>query len=370
MHLAYCSDTEAFSRDQLRDKAWSYRFPGSGWLTCLYQLADEAGMDVVSGDVALAHVAAHKWNAQDVHVIQEMTSAVASKLLDAGAIPFLITCLEAPLYAPFFYDQVERVADNFRYSLGFGFAQGEYGTASRINLPFRFPSFYLTDMRELRTWEDRKKVVLVAANKYRSKRIYRPGRLSLMSMLRQAKSAGWQCISPAYRLALVASLHDQRLAAIEHFAAHHDLALYGSGWDDLKALPASWGDRLQGVLNDQYQGICQNKLETISLYRYAVSYENMILPGYVTEKIIDCFVAGTVPLYLGAPDVDTLIPAQSFIDMRNFESFTQLDAAMAAMQERDAITMITAGRDYLRTEIGMLHSYEGFASNVVRLATT
>lgn len=369
MHLVFCSDIEAFNKDQLHDKQWSYRFPGSGWITCLYHMAPESGFDVASGDVAIANIGSNKWNAKDVYVIQEMNSTEATKLLDLGAIPFLITCLEAPLYAPFFYDKICRTAENFKFSLGFGFSDGQCGTAgSKKNLQFRFPSFYLDDMQEIHPWNGRKKLVLVAANKYRANRIYIPNRRSLINVLRQLKSLSWQIISPAYRKALAASLHDQRLETIEYFANKRELELYGAGWDNWEMLPSVWVNRLRDAIHELYLGRCQNKLETISDYRFSICFENMVLPGYMTEKVVDCFVAGTVPLYLGAPDIETLIPVESFIDMRNFNSYDQVDAFINSMDEHDAISMIRAGRNYLKTETGILHSHEGFAKNVIKLA--
>ncbi|MES1981380.1 MAG: glycosyltransferase family 10 [Pseudomonadota bacterium] len=331
-------------------------------------MAADSGINVASGDVAVENVASRKWNAEDVYVIQDMKSGEASKLLDWGAKPFLITCFEAPLYAPFFYDNVSRIANKFMFSLGFGFSETQNEGAIGKNLEFRFPSFYFEDMREIPAWGSRKKLVLVAANKYKSQRIFVPCQTSLIGCLRQLKSASWQFISPAYRKSLVACLHDQRLEAIEYFAG--ELALYGSGWKNLNELPSTWVNRLKDVINNQYLGQCQDKLETISGYKFSVCYENMALPGYVTEKIVDCFVAGTIPLYLGAPDIETIIPAESFIDKRSFDSFDQLDAYMSSMQEHDAIKMVQAGRDYLQTETGILHSYEGFARNVIRLAKT
>lgn len=371
MHFAFCSDIEEFNKDQLRDKQWSYRFPGSGWITCVYRMAAESGINVASGDVALANIASKKWNAKEVYVIQDMTSTDAAKLLDLGAMPFLITCFEAPLYAPFFYDSVVQIADRFKFNLGFGFLNGQGGAiGEKTRLQFRFPSFYFDDMQEVRSWKDRKKLVLVAANKYRAKNLFIPGRLSLINVLRQVKSASWQFISPAYRKSLAASLHDRRFEAIEYFASKKELDLYGAGWGDLDELPMVWGNRLRDAVKDQYLGRCENKLETISGYRFSICFENMVLPGYMTEKMVDCFVAGTVPLYLGAPDIETLVPVESFVDMRNFNSYDQVDNYMNSANEHDAIRMIRAGRDYLRTEAGMLHSYEGFARNVIRLAKT
>lgn len=371
MHLVFCSDNEAFSKDRLRDKQWSYRFPGSGWITCLYAIATEAGMEVASGDVAITNIATGKWKSGDVYVIQEMHTKEGAKLLDLGAVPFLITCLEAPLYAPFFYDGICKTAANFKFSMGFGFAEAgcDSGGAEK-NLQFRFPSFYLDDMREPHPWADRKKMVLVAANKYRTGRMFIPNRPSPKNLLRQLKSLGWQIASPAYRRSLAASLHDQRLEAIEYFAGAGELELYGAGWDNWDMLPSIWARRLGDVVRKQYLGKCQDKLDTISDYRFSICFENMVLPGYMTEKMVDCFVAGSIPLYLGAPDINALVPRQAYVDMRDYKSPEQVEEALGAMDESVASEMIRAGREYLKTEAGLLHSYEGFARNVIRLAQT
>lgn len=371
MYLAFCSDNEAFSKDQLRDKQWSYRFPGSGWITCLYRMAAEAGIEVASGDVAIANIAANKWNASDVYVIQEMQTQQAVKLLDLGAKPFLITCFEAPLYAPFFYDEICKAAANFKFSMGFGFAEAQCGAEVRTkDHQFRFPSFYLDDMRELRPWDDRKKMVLVAANKYRTDRVFIPNHPSLNNLLRQLKSLGWRLASPAYRRALAASLHDRRLESVEYFAGSGELELYGAGWDNWSELPTTWADRLREIVRRQYRGRCGDKLDTICDYKFSICFENMVLPGYMTEKMVECFVAGSIPLYLGAPDIESLVPAGAFIDMRNFDSREHADECLNSMDERTAMRMAQAGRDYLHSASGVLHSYEGFAETVIRLAKT
>ena len=50
----------------------------------------------------------------------------------------------------------------------------------------------------------------------------------------------------------------------------------------------------------------------------------------MTEKLFDCFFSGTVPVYWGAPDVFDWVPADCFIDMRQFTDFAQLRASPAA----------------------------------------
>ncbi len=38
-------------------------------------------------------------------------------------------------------------------------------------------------------------------------------------------------------------------------------------------------------------------------YRFSVTVENAFVDYYFTEKLIDCFLTGTVPIYLGAPSI-------------------------------------------------------------------
>jgi glycosyl transferase family 10 (putative fucosyltransferase) len=61
------------------------------------------------------------------------------------------------------------------------------------------------------------------------------------------------------------------------------------------------------------------KLETIGRYRFTLAFENSIARDYVTEKFYDPLLVGSVPVYLGAPNVIDHAPAAScYIDVRDF----------------------------------------------------
>jgi alpha-1,3-fucosyltransferase 10 len=51
-----------------------------------------------------------------------------------------------------------------------------------------------------------------------------------------------------------------------------------------------------------------SKLATLARYRFTLAFENSIEAGYVTEKYYDPLIAGSVPVYLGAPDIDAFAP--------------------------------------------------------------
>jgi hypothetical protein len=60
-------------------------------------------------------------------------------------------------------------------------------------------------------------------------------------------------------------------------------------------------------------------------YKFSICYENARdTPGYITEKIFDCFFAGCVPIYWGANNITDHIPKECFIDKRDFEDYKVL----------------------------------------------
>ena len=55
--------------------------------------------------------------------------------------------------------------------------------------------------------------------------------------------------------------------------------------------------------------------------------------GYVTEKIFNCFAAGCVPIYWGAPNVTDYIPKNCFIDRRDFGSNAEVYDFIKSMSQ-------------------------------------
>ena len=56
-----------------------------------------------------------------------------------------------------------------------------------------------------------------------------------------------------------------------------------------------------------------DKWDGLAPYRYSIAIENTSKPDYWTEKIADCFVTHTVPLYFGATNIGEYFPHGSFI---------------------------------------------------------
>ncbi len=86
------------------------------------------------------------------------------------------------------------------------------------------------------------------------------------------------------------------------------------------------------------------KLSTLADYQYCLCFENTNYPtfssGLVTEKILDCLEARTIPIYYGCANIDEYVPRECFIDFREFRSYGQLNAFLHNMApERYAHTI-------------------------------
>jgi hypothetical protein len=174
-------------------------------------------------------------------------------------------------------------------------------------------------------------------------------------------------MSSTRRKAQRLQLHDARLESIVALSQHQVLALYGSGWDELVVLPLVWQRRL-GAISLPYFGRVKDKIALQAGFRFAICFENVSTHGYVTEKIIEALVAGAIPVYLGAPDIALHVPSAAYIDASRLSSMNQLPELLRNISTQDAVAMLEAGQLFLDSEIGQLHSYEGFAEWVERLA--
>jgi hypothetical protein len=103
---------------------------------------------------------------------------------------------------------------------------------------------------------------------------------------------------------------------------HMDIHSYGK-WMRNRTLPRDLG--------------AWTKLDTIAGYKFTLAFENAIAEDYVTEKFFDPLKVGSVPVYLGAPNVDEFAPAdRCFIDVTAFPSPKALADYLLMLNEDDA----------------------------------
>jgi alpha(1,3/1,4) fucosyltransferase len=158
-------------------------------------------------------------------------------------------------------------------------------------------------------------------------------------------------------------LYTERLRALKHFAASGTIDLWGRGWDNgLGDLEAEYGDAVRRT----WRGSVDDKYEAMSRYRFAICYENMVLDGWITEKLFDCLYCGVVPIYLGAPEISDVVDPACFVDARQFPSYAEMQRYLDAMTPSDYERLRAAGRDYLASAKFRQFSPDAFADRFIR----
>lgn len=107
------------------------------------------------------------------------------------------------------------------------------------------------------------------------------------------------------------------------------------------------------------------KSKNLYNYRFNFCFENTSnVPGYITEKLFDCFLARTIPIYWGAPNIKEVVPPGCYIDYRQFDGYASLYTFMKSFTWEDASRMFAAQDDFLKTKKASEISSRGFAELV------
>jgi hypothetical protein len=108
--------------------------------------------------------------------------------------------------------------------------------------------------------------------------------------------------------------------------------------------------------------------ETLENYRYSIAIENDISPYWFTEKIMNCFAAMTVPIYIGATKIDKFFNVNGIIQISNFD-FDSIDKIIDRCNEKDYIERLpfildnfNRVQEYLSIED---YIYKHYSSNFV-----
>lgn len=174
-------------------------------------------------------------------------------------------------------------------------------------------------------------------------------------------------------------LYSQRVKAIKWFEANApaDFKLYGNGWNVPQKRLSGLGKlryRLEKVLPffmgkpvfPSYQGPAKTKYEVLRKTQFCICFENARdIDGYITEKIFDCLFAGCVPVYWGDANIDKYIPANCFIDFRQFASYSDLYQYLKSITPEQFSQYQEAARQFLMGSQFALFSSQNFADTII-----
>jgi len=127
------------------------------------------------------------------------------------------------------------------------------------------------------------------------------------------------------------------------------VSFFASNWLEFSGR-TRYAARLMRYLEVHSFGTCLNnqivqddlgettKLDIIARYKFNLAFENTIEDDYVTEKFFEPLIAGTVPVYLGAPNIEEFVPGDHcFIDAREFPNPRDLAEYLVFLNQNDAL---------------------------------
>lgn len=94
-------------------------------------------------------------------------------------------------------------------------------------------------------------------------------------------------------------------------------------------------------------GPVENKYEFQRQYKFSIAFENSSTDGYVTEKILQAFAAGTIPIYWGDPSVTKDFNEKAFINCHAYSNFEEVMSKVIEIDQNDELYY-----QYLREPIG------------------
>lgn len=322
------------------------------WLR-VHSLAAQRGLRVVTAD----RVDAEGLDPRDVLLIAYDWTPDAEALVARGARPAALVSFEPPVIAWSLYAHLAQISARFPHTFLFEGARDQVAVGITRFHPLSFPQPCPPPRPTGETWNRRRFLVMINSNKALARAtdparwLDRPREVSLKRTLAALR----------YR-PIARDRYLARLRAVQAFVDRDDFDLYGEGWDTPH--PAVPPD-LHASAMRVYRGTVDDKLALLARYRFALAFENTRFPGYISEKLFDCFFARCIPIYSGAPDVALYVPPSTFIDVRQFASYAELERYVRALTEEDARRYLDAAHAFLTSPAFEAFCTDRFARDLV-----
>ncbi len=324
--------------NKLFDRSFVYPISHTFLPICyLYEVTKNTNITLITPDIFLKSPEDYK--NKNVFLISSLANKNTEKIISLGAKPLLLLCLESPFIATRFYLSLNKISRLFKYSYVFSGMRKRLSDKTHYRQMF-FPQSPVSD--------------LVKTN-FKEKR--------LITMISSAKSIGDWKKDILLKLSFgrnVKEIYSERIKSIKYFSQNNEFDLYGYSWDKINV-----DKNTKDAISKSYKGTVDNKHQSLEKYKFALTFENSIFEGYVTEKIFDCFFVGVVPIYYGAPDIEKYVPKNTFIDFRKFNNYSDLNNFINNITEEAYLQYQNNIKKFLSSEQFHLFSEEKFANNIL-----
>ncbi|MGN0428146.1 MAG: glycosyltransferase family 10 domain-containing protein [Agathobacter sp.] len=105
-----------------------------------------------------------------------------------------------------------------------------------------------------------------------------------------------------------------------------------------------------GRLHNNIGGPVEDKADFMPNYKFTIAVENTSAPGYTTEKLLDAWAYGTVPIYYGNPDIGKEFNDEAFINCHKYNSIEEIVQRVKELDEDDEKFMAMMKASILRED--------------------
>lgn len=99
-----------------------------------------------------------------------------------------------------------------------------------------------------------------------------------------------------------------------------------------------------------YAGHQKEGIEIKSRYKFSIASENACFRGYTSEKVFTSFIAHTVPIYWGNPDVMEDVNPKAIINASDYSSFDELRSFVEYVDTHDDVWAEMVSRPWMTNE--------------------
>jgi hypothetical protein len=114
-----------------------------------------------------------------------------------------------------------------------------------------------------------------------------------------------------FACAFINNPESTRLRAVEYLARYGQVEVFG---------------KISNTPNTQ-------KFPNSKGFKFVMCFENNLFPGYITEKLLDAYLCGAVPLYWGDLGKESHINRKAFINAKDFESLEDFAHYVGSLSE-------------------------------------
>lgn len=120
-----------------------------------------------------------------------------------------------------------------------------------------------------------------------------------------------------------------------------------------------------GRWNNTVGQYVENKYPFINNYKFHIAFENTMVPGYVTEKMLDSLIASSVPIYWGSDFAKEDFAGRGFINVSDFETLDEAIDFIIEVDNNDGLylDLLNRGKEF------RLKSFEDIKKDLVLFLT-